>query len=122
MGDASISQIPLAEPSWLRGLPSPYYNESHVRFQRACRAFMDKNLHAHALEWERNGEVPADLFSTFAKFNFILPALPAPLPVDWLRRLGIIKMPGGVPVEEWDALHCMIYSDEVRSRLPDIMM
>lgn len=122
MGDTSISQIPLAEPSWLRGLPSPYYNESHIRFQRACRAFLDKNLHTDALEWERNGEVPADLFSTFAKFNFILPALPAPLPVDWLRRLGIIEMPGGVPVEEWDALHCMIYSDEVRSRLPDIMM
>ncbi|TPX08641.1 uncharacterized protein E0L32_009830 [Thyridium curvatum] len=106
-------QIPLSEPSWLRGLPSPFYNESHFRFQRACRAFLDKNLHRDALDWERAGDVPADLFATFAKANFVLPALPSPLPVEWLRRLGINEMPGGVPIEKWDTIHCMIYSDEM---------
>ncbi|KAM5347467.1 hypothetical protein ACJ41O_010472 [Fusarium nematophilum] len=114
MDTNDIAQVPLAEPSWLRGLPAPYYNESHLRFQRSCRAFLDENLHAHALEWERQGDVPADLFATFAKNNFILPALPAPLPVEWLRQLRIKEMPGRVPIEEWDSLHCMIYSDEVR--------
>ncbi|KAM5374744.1 hypothetical protein ACJZ2D_006388 [Fusarium nematophilum] len=113
MDTNDIAQVPLAEPSWLRGLPAPYYNESHLRFQRSCRAFLDENLHAHALEWERQGDVPADLFATFAKNNFILPALPAPLPVEWLRQLRIKEMPGRVPIEEWDSLHCMIYSDEI---------
>ncbi|KLP10418.1 hypothetical protein CEK26_012447 [Fusarium fujikuroi] len=106
-------QIPLAEPSWLRDLPSPFYKESHFRFQRACRAFISENLHKHAIEWERNGDVPEDLFATFVKGNFVLPALPAPLPVKWLRQLGINEMPGGVALEEWDTLHCMIYSDEM---------
>lgn len=115
MGVNDPAQVPLAEPPWLRGLPTPYYNESHRRFQRSCRGFLDENLHAHALEWESQGDVPAHLFATFAKNNFILPALPAPLPVEWLRRLGVMEMPGQVPIEEWDSLHCMIYSDEVRA-------
>jgi hypothetical protein len=48
----------------------------------------------------------------------LLPALPAPLPVAWLKRLGIHTLLGGVKVEEFDALHGYIYGDEmVRSGL-----
>ncbi|KAF6823253.1 hypothetical protein CMUS01_10782 [Colletotrichum musicola] len=108
-----MSRVPFAEPPWLRGMPSPYFNDSHRRFQAACREFIDKNMNKDALEWETSEEVPADLFGVFAKGNFILPALPAPLPVEWLRRLGITHMPGNVPIEEWDSLHTMIYSDEM---------
>ncbi|KAF6804523.1 hypothetical protein CPLU01_16051 [Colletotrichum plurivorum] len=108
-----MSRVPFAEPPWLRGMPSPYFNDSHRRFQAACRDFIDRNMNNDALEWETSEEVPADLFSVFAKGNFILPALPAPLPVEWLRRLGITHMPGNVPIEEWDSLHTMIYSDEI---------
>ncbi|RSL76739.1 Acyl-CoA dehydrogenase apdG [Fusarium floridanum] len=107
------SHIPFAEPPWLKGAPSPYFNESHRKFQSACRKFVDENLNEHALEWETAEEVPPDLFDIFARGNFILPALPAPLPVEWLNRLGITHMPGQVPVEEWDALHTLIYADEM---------
>ncbi|KAF9873398.1 hypothetical protein CkaCkLH20_09211 [Colletotrichum karsti] len=108
-----MSRVPFADPPWLRGLPSPIFNDSHRRFQAACRKFLDENLHKHALDWETAEEVPADLFEKFAKANFILPALPAPLPVEWLRKLGITHMPGEVPIEEWDSVHTMIYSDEM---------
>ncbi|KAH6623726.1 acyl-CoA dehydrogenase/oxidase [Chaetomium tenue] len=48
----------------------------------------------------------------------LLPALPAPLPVSWLHRLGIHTLLGDLPVEEFDALHGYIYADEmVRSGL-----
>ncbi|KAH7195286.1 long-chain specific acyl-CoA dehydrogenase [Fusarium oxysporum] len=39
-------------------------------------------------------EVPSNLFEVIAKGNFILASLPAPLPVEWLRKLGITHMPG----------------------------
>jgi hypothetical protein len=29
------------------------------------------------------------VFHTFCKHNMLLPNMPAPLPVDWLKRLGI---------------------------------
>ncbi|KAJ0279674.1 hypothetical protein COL940_006672 [Colletotrichum noveboracense] len=109
-----MSRVPFADPPWLRGLPSPYFNDSHKRFQVACRKFIDENLNKDALEWETSEEVPSNVFKTFADGNFLLPALPAPLPVEWLRKLGITHMPGWVPIEEWDYLHTMIYSDEVR--------
>lgn len=110
---STISQVPFAEPPWLKGVPSPYFSDSHRRFQSACRKFVDANLNEHALEWETAEEVPSDLFDIFARGNFVLPALPAPLPVKWLKELGVTHMPGEVPVEEWDALHTLIYADEV---------
>jgi acyl-CoA dehydrogenase len=109
----AVHQVPFADPPWLRGAPSPYFNASHRRFQAACREFVDENLNKNALDWETAEEVPSNLFEVFAKGNFILPSLPAPLPVEWLRKLGITHMPGQVPVEEWDTLHTMIYADEV---------
>ncbi|KAG5744279.1 hypothetical protein H9Q70_013013 [Fusarium xylarioides] len=109
----AVHQVPFADPPWLRGAPSPYFNASHRRFQAACREFVDENLNKNALDWETAEEVPSTLFKVFAKGNFILPSLPAPLPVEWPRKLGITHMPGQVPVEEWDTLHTMIYEDEM---------
>jgi hypothetical protein len=42
----------------------------------------------------------------------LLPNLPAPLPVEWLKRLGIHDILG-VKVEEWDYMYTGIYCDEV---------
>jgi acyl-CoA dehydrogenase len=105
--------VPFAEPPWVRGTPSPYYKESHYRFQKAAREFIEEHLGKRALEWETAEDVPLHVFDEFAAGNFLLPALPAPLPLEWLRKLGVTHMPGNVPIEEWDALHTMIYSDEV---------
>lgn len=112
MSDSKVT-VPLSEPPWLSGLPSPYYNDSHRRLQRVCHEFIGEHLIKHALEWETAEEVPSHVFGEFAKANMLLPSLPAPLPVEWLRRVGITEMPGGIPVEKWDAFHMMIYTDEV---------
>lgn len=105
--------VPFSEPPYLSGLPSPYYNESHLRWQKTCRAFISENLLKHAIEWEREETVPEHVFTKFAEANFLIPNLPAPLPVAWLKKLGIHEMPGGIKVEEWDYLHTAIYIDEV---------
>lgn len=65
------------------------------------------------MDWEREGTVPAHVFQTFAKHNMLIPNLPAPLPVQWLKKLGIHDILGAVMVEEWDYLHTGIYIDEM---------
>lgn len=105
--------IPFSEPPYLSGLPSPYYTDSHLHWQRACRAFVTENLVQHAMDWEREETVPARVFETFANANMIVPNLPAPLPVDWLKSLGIHDILGVVRVENWDYLHTAIFCDEM---------
>lgn len=105
--------VPFAEPPWLNGLPSPYYDENHHRFQRVAREFITKTLHQNAMQWETEEEVPAHVFQDFAKGNFLIPNLPSPLPVQWLRKLGITHMPGNIKVEDWNATYGMIYVDEM---------
>ncbi len=112
----SANPVPFSEPPYLRGLPSPYYNLSHIRFQKACSEFMWENLHQHSLEWEKHGGVPDHVFRTFCDHNMLLPNLPAPLPVAWLQKLGIRDILG-VKVEEWDYLHTAIYCDEVTAKI-----
>ncbi|MCJ1364641.1 hypothetical protein MMC16_003755 [Acarospora aff. strigata] len=110
---APKTPIPFSEPPYLAGLPSPYYTSSHLRWQKACRLFIEENLLKHAIEWEKEETVPDSVFQKFAAANMLVPSLPAPLPVEWLKRLGVHEMLGGVKVEEWDYLHTAIYTDEM---------
>lgn len=114
--------VPFSEPPYLAGLPSPYYKPTHLEWQKACREFISKHLLENALEWDTIETLPEHVFETFAKAGMLLPSLPAPLPVQWLKKLGIHKILT-VPVEEWDYIHTMIYSDEVgnvQGRVKDV--
>ncbi len=64
------------------------------------------------MDWERVETVPQDVFQKFADANMLIPSLPAPLPVDWLKRLGVHDILG-VKVDEWDYIHTAIFCDEV---------
>jgi acyl-CoA dehydrogenase len=105
--------IPFSEPPYLLGLPSPLYSASHLSWQKACRAFIEENLTQHVLDWERQGIVPPELFEKFAAANMLIPSLPAPLPIEWLKKVGIHDILGVVKVEDWDYVHTAIYADEV---------
>ncbi|KAK5031969.1 hypothetical protein LTS07_004590 [Exophiala sideris] len=108
---AEISQIPFAEPSYLRGLPSPYFQPTHLNFQKRCRAFFAEHFLPYVLEWETEGTVPPHVWETFNKHNMLLPNLNSPLPIEWLKRLGINGILG-VRISEWDYLHTAIWVDE----------
>ena len=103
--------IPFAEPSYLSGLPSPFFQKTHLDFQKRCRAFLEKHFIPYALEWETEGTVPPHVWETFNKANMLLPNLKSPLPVEWLKKLDINHILD-VPVEEWDYLHTAIWVDE----------
>jgi len=108
--------IPFSDPPWI-ALPSPYYNQSHRRWQKTCRAFIEENLLVNAMEWDKEETLPDSVFKKFAENNMLLPALPAPLPVQWLKKLGIHDILGVVKVEEWDYFHTAIFFDEVCNSL-----
>ena len=108
---APTHPIPFAEPSYLAGLPSPYFRKTHLEFQLRCRTFLEEHFLPYALEWETSGTVPPHVWKTFNEHNMLLPNLPSPLPVKWLHRLGIRDILG-VPVSEWDYLHTAIWVDE----------
>jgi acyl-CoA dehydrogenase len=108
-----MATIPFAEPPWINGLPTPIFKETHFKWQAAIRPFIEKHLLTHAREWERAETVPDHVFSDFAKANMLIPALPAPLPVAWLKRLGIHELLGGLKVEDFDYLHAIIFADEM---------
>jgi acyl-CoA dehydrogenase len=110
---AEKTPVPFSDPPWLSGLPSPYYNESHKKWQKAIRSFLWENLHKNALEWDTEEILPESVFKTFAENGMLLPSLPAPLPVEWLKKLGIHDILGVVKVEDFDYLHMAIYTDEV---------
>ncbi|CAK7229399.1 hypothetical protein SEUCBS140593_007229 [Sporothrix eucalyptigena] len=106
--------VPFSEPPWLMGLPSPYYNDSHRKWQRTCRDFIGEHLLPHANDWENDGEVPDHVFHVFSKHNMLIPNLPAPLPIDLLHRMGIHELLGGLRIEDFDYFHFAIYINEMR--------
>ncbi|KAK0625481.1 acyl-CoA dehydrogenase/oxidase [Bombardia bombarda] len=108
-----MAQIPFSDPPWLRGLPSPYYTDSHRKWQAAIRPLLQRLLHDHAVEWEAAETVPEHVFGQFAAANLLIATLPAPLPIDWLKRVGIHELPGGLKVEDYDTMHNVIFGDEI---------
>ncbi|KAF9891531.1 hypothetical protein FE257_003998 [Aspergillus nanangensis] len=106
--------MPFSEPPWLAGHPSPYYTDSHIRWQKVCRAFVADHLAPRALEWETEGNVPEHVFQTFSKHNMLIPNLPAPLPVALLKSMGIHELLGGLKIEDFDYFHFSIYISEMR--------
>lgn len=105
--------VPFAEPPWLNGLPSAYYSESHRKWQKTVREFVDKTFMEKGGEWEAAGDVPESLYKTVADANMLIPNMGAPLPVKDLKRIGIHELPGGLKVEDFDYLHTSIYIDEL---------
>lgn len=111
MSQDPLTIVPFTDPPHLMGLPSPFYQEKHLKFQKACRAWMEEHFIPYCMEWENSGNLPSDLFAKFNKFNMLLPNMAPPLPVKELHAQGI-KDILGTKVEEWDYLHSAIYIDE----------
>jgi len=58
-------KIPFSEPPWLMGWNSPYYKESHQKWQKTCRDFVEKTMMADAGDWEKAGSVPGTAGSKY---------------------------------------------------------
>ncbi|KAK6066556.1 hypothetical protein SCUP515_10619 [Seiridium cupressi] len=105
--------VPFSEPPWLPGQASPYYTESHRKWQKTCYDFISEHLTPYALGWERDGEVPAHIFETFT--NTTCSSLPCrSLPIESLKKAGITELLGGLQIGDFDYFHFAIYISEMR--------
>lgn len=56
----ALSEVPYAEPTWLtKGYHSPYYKETHKKFQAWFRKFIDEVVIPDAQEKEQSGKYPS---------------------------------------------------------------
>jgi hypothetical protein len=52
----ALSAVPYAEPTWLsKGFHSPYFTDSHKRFQKAVRKFIQEVVFPEAIKCEEKG-------------------------------------------------------------------
>eukprot|EP01061_Rhynchopus_euleeides_P001973 TRINITY_DN114_c0_g3_i1.p1 TRINITY_DN114_c0_g3~~TRINITY_DN114_c0_g3_i1.p1 ORF type:complete len:523 (+),score=247.04 TRINITY_DN114_c0_g3_i1:95-1663(+) len=116
----SPSGVPYADPNFLQGLPSPYYDESHLRFRNAVAEFREKELAPIAEQSDRQGKYPTlDLYKKMGKAGILLARLgPGPWVKDAKEKLGI-SLPGGVEPEQYNYFHEMMCHDQM-IRLPAV--
>jgi alkylation response protein AidB-like acyl-CoA dehydrogenase len=100
---------PFAEPVWSQGWHSPYYNESHKRFQIACRKFVEAELN-HGDEWDKLKTIPVREIAQKAAKAGILQTVIGP---PWDVQYSGSYIAGGVKPEEFDAFHELIFNYEV---------
>ncbi|KAI1345053.1 acyl-CoA dehydrogenase/oxidase [Xylariaceae sp. FL0016] len=106
-GDLSL--VPYAEPLWLTpAFKSPYYNESHRKFQRAVRVFNDTYVTPEAQAREQDGKyISQELVELMSKKGMLHMRLG---PGKHLH--GVDLLDGAVKGEEFDYFHDLITSQE----------
>ncbi|KAI0253049.1 acyl-CoA dehydrogenase [Lactifluus subvellereus] len=105
----AISQVPYAEPSWLiPGFSSPYYNESHRRFQKAMRKFVNEVVLPDAIRCEENGKrISQEVVDKLGEMNIIGMRLG---PGKHLKGRALLG--GVIKPEEFDHFHELVIHTE----------
>ncbi|KAI1331036.1 acyl-CoA dehydrogenase [Xylariaceae sp. FL0255] len=100
-------EYPWTEPAWLNGFESPYYNDSHRKLQAYVRKFHDENIIPYQLEWEAAGDVPDSARQAYRASGLVHLEVPKAY-----RPPGTETIAGIVAIDELDAFHRLILSDE----------
>jgi alkylation response protein AidB-like acyl-CoA dehydrogenase len=103
-----LSPVPYAEPLWLRPqFKSPYFKESHRKFQKEVRKFIDEHVAPEAQEKEKSGEyISQELIDRMAANDMLAMRLGPGKHLHGKNLLGVVKG------EEFDYLHDLIQAQE----------
>ena len=101
------ASVPWVEPPWYSTNISPYYNESHRRLRDTVRRYVDTEVLPWALDWEAEGDVPAEAANKFCQSGIVFEDVP-----DEYRPRSI-PSPAGIPRSQMDIFHMLIMSDEL---------
>lgn len=96
---ASDPPFPFSEPAWHSDSSSPYYSDSHRRFQRRVREFVDAEIAPHVREWDEAGDYPDSLAVRAHEAGLLAPWLPPEL--------------GGTRTGEFDVFTFLVWVDEL---------
>lgn len=107
--------VPYGESSFWRGFHSPYFNESHDRFRRSLRAFMDQEVAPIALEQDESGEAPSiELMKKMGQAGILTCLLGTKDLLTRMTKEHGIKMPGDIDPAEFNEFHGLILGEELR--------
>jgi alkylation response protein AidB-like acyl-CoA dehydrogenase len=107
------SQVPYAENPALMGLKSPYWKETHYKFAKALREWIDKELAPTLAQMDEKGLEPTpELYQKMGAVGLIGARVGVPGALKWLQN----GLPGGVKNEEFDFIHEQI-AHELLARL-----
>mmetsp|Transcript_35665 Transcript_35665/g.44231 ORF Transcript_35665/g.44231 Transcript_35665/m.44231 type:complete len:506 (+) Transcript_35665:69-1586(+) len=99
---------PYASPTYMRKV-SPYYNESHHRFRKAMRDFIDREIVPTAADDDENGIDPSpELHKEMGEAGILCAA------IGKAAAFSGIPLPGGVAYEEFDYFHDLIGAEEMK--------
>eukprot|EP01080_Neovahlkampfia_damariscottae_P005334 gene5334-9143_t len=90
-------------------LPNPYYNESHIKFRKAMRKFVEKEILPNCDEWEERKQVPPIMRKKAYEYGFLAGVIGGGWPTDIVGD----NIAGGVKPEEWNSFHEIILYDEL---------
>lgn len=95
--NGGISKVPYAEPSYMQGFFSPYYNESHHSLRKATREFLRDNAYEEALQGEESGKpCSKELFQKLGESGLLAMRMgPGP-------HLKKFKLISGIEPEKFD--------------------
>jgi acyl-CoA dehydrogenase len=48
-----------------------YFSEEHTHFRQSLRAFLEREIAPHILEWEKDGEIPKAIFQRFGEQGYL---------------------------------------------------
>lgn len=109
----TFSKVPFAESSHLQGMPSPYFNESHVALRKAVRKFWAEEIMEEALECEAKDEAPSPELRLRCGEEGIIAMVLGPGEHLKIPAKGLCG--GVVKPEEFNYFHEMVMQEE-RSR------
>lgn len=104
-----LSKVPYAEPTWLtQPFKSPYYSESHRKFQKAMREYVDNYLYDDAQACEESGKrASADILKQMGENGLNRMRLGPG------KHLHGQKLLGDVKGEEFDYFHELVLNQEL---------
>jgi hypothetical protein len=104
-----LCPVPYAEPLWLRPeFQNPYYNESHRRFRKALREFVDKDVTPEAQQKEKDGTyISQELIQRMYDVGLMHSRMGPGKHLHGRKILGVIDG------KEFDYFHDLIQSQEL---------
>ncbi len=100
--------MPYADPSYLQGWHSPYFNDSHANLRKAVRAFVLKEIAPYFEEWEVLGIIPAPVIKKCGEQGLFAMVIGRPWPKEYVPKIKLF----GVALDNPDSFHEAILSDE----------
>ncbi|KAI0761744.1 acyl-CoA dehydrogenase NM domain-like protein [Irpex lacteus] len=105
-----VSKVPYAEPMWLSsGYHSPYFTDSHRKFQKAVRKFVSEVVAPEAVKCEENGKkISQEVVDRLCEKNILAMRLG-----KGKHLKGRTLMDGLITPEEFDHFHELIINFEL---------